>query len=124
MDEFTDVVVVGAGPAGCAAAGLLAARGRRGLRVGRGEVPHPLLDPILLDGVALQAGAEVRLGWSADELLQRDGVVAGVRARGPNGEHWQVGARLVVAADGRKSRLARSAHLPERCLPNRHAALI
>ena len=188
MDECWDVVIAGAGPAGCAAAALLAARGRRVLLLDRGPVPHPrlcthaimpaglsvlaamgvleeveragaqrwwgvrltlngvrleaplprgwcehpyglslrrhLLDPILLDAVRRQPTAEVRLGWSVEALLGRDGVVTGVRARGPDGETRRIGARLVVAADGRRSRLARLARLPERLLPNRHTALI
>ncbi len=188
MDECWDVVIAGAGPAGCAAAALLAARGRRVLLLDRGPVPHPrlcthaimpaglsvlaamgvleeveragaqrwwgvrltlngvrleaplprgwcehpyglslrrhLLDPILLDAVRRQPTAEVRLGWSVEALLGRDGIVTGVRARGPDGETRRIGARLVVAADGRRSRLARLARLPERLLPNRHTALI
>jgi 2-polyprenyl-6-methoxyphenol hydroxylase-like FAD-dependent oxidoreductase len=188
MDERFDVVVVGAGPGGCAAASLLAGRGWRVLLLDRGESPHPrlcthaimpaglpvldrmgvldeveaagaqrwwgvklslngvpvhaplpeswsahpyglslrrqLLDPLLLDAVVRQPSAEVRLGWSAEGLLGRDGVVLGVRVRDPEGGRRCIGARLVVAADGRRSRLARAARLPERRLPNRHTALI
>jgi flavin-dependent dehydrogenase len=188
MDERFDVVVAGAGPGGCAAAALLAARGRHVLLLDRGQVPHPrlcthaimpaglpvldemgvladveaagaqrwwgvrlslngvrvhaplpsgwsaypyglslrrpLLDPILLDAVVRQPSAEVRLGWSVDGLLGHGGVVGGVRARDPAGRMWRIGARLVVAADGRHSRLTRAARLPERRLPNRHTALI
>ncbi len=43
MDETWDVVIAGAGPAGCAAAALLAERGRRTLLLDRGQVPHPRL---------------------------------------------------------------------------------
>ncbi len=166
MDERWDVVVVGAGPAGCAAAALLAARGWRVLLLERGSVPHPrlcthavmpaglsvlaamgvlqeveaagaqrwwgvrltvngvrldaplphgwceypyglslrrhLLDPILLGAVRRQPTAALRLGWSVEALLGREGVVTGVRARGPHGELCRIGARLVVAADGRR----------------------
>ena len=66
----------------------------------------------------------MRLGWSAEALLGRDGVVMGLRARTPAGVQHRISARLVVAADGRKSRLARAARLHERRLPNRHTALI
>lgn len=83
-----------------------------------------LLDPILLQAVHQRRSAEVRLGWSVASLLGRDGVVTGVAARDPDGAAHRLGARLVVAADGRRSRLARAARLPERLLPNRHAALI
>jgi menaquinone-9 beta-reductase len=188
MDEQFDVVVVGAGPAGCAAAALLAADGRRVALLDRGAVPHPrlcthaimpgglpvlarmgvldqvlaagaqpwwgvrlqlngievqaplpagwaefphglslrrhLLDPILLRAVNQQRTADVRLGWSVDSLVGRDSVVSGVAARDPNGRACRLDARLVVAADGRHSRLARAARLPVRILPNRHTALI
>lgn len=82
------------------------------------------LDPILLGAVHDQPAAEVRLGWSADALLGCEGAVAGIRARDPGGGTHRIGARLVLAADGRRSRLARAARLPERRLPNRHVALI
>jgi flavin-dependent dehydrogenase len=188
MDERWDVVVVGAGPAGCATAALLAERGRRVLLLDRGGVPHPRLcthaimpaglpvldamgvreeveragaqrwwgirlslngtridaplpygwcrdpyglslrrerlDPLLLGAVVARSTAEVRLGWSVEALLGRAGAVTGVRARGPEGLTRRIGARLVVAADGRRSRLARAARLPERLLPNRHVAII
>jgi 2-polyprenyl-6-methoxyphenol hydroxylase-like FAD-dependent oxidoreductase len=188
MDERWDVVVVGAGPAGCAAAALLAARGRRVALLDRGTIPHPRLcthaimpaglpaldemgvleeveaagaqrwwgvrmlfngvrmraplpsgwcafpyglslrrdrlDPILLRAVERRPAAEVRLGWAVEGLIGRDGAVLGVRARDPRGNERRIGARLVVAADGRRSRLVRLARLPERRLPNRHVALI
>jgi flavin-dependent dehydrogenase len=83
-----------------------------------------LLDPILLDAVRSRPLAEVRTGWSAESLLGRDGAVMGLRARDADGHITRIGARLVVAADGRRSRLVRAARLPERLLPNRHIALI
>lgn len=189
MDERVEVVVVGAGPAGCATAALLAARGRRVLLLDRGPVPHPRLcthaimpaglpvlaemgvlteveaagaqrwwgvrlmlngvtvhaplphgwcafpyglslrrqhlDPILLRAVQRHPTAEVRLGWNVDSLIGTGSAgVTGVRAHDPKGHIHCIGARLVVAADGRRSRLARAARLPERLLPNRHVALI
>lgn len=188
MDERCDVLIAGAGPAGCAAAALLADRGRRVLLLERGAVPHarlcthaimpaglpvlaqmgvldrieaagaqrwwgvrlmlngvPLqaalprawaafpyglslrrerLDPILLHAVQQRATAEVRTGWSVEGLLGQTGVVSGARVRDAEGGCRRIGARLVVAADGRRSRLARAARLPERLLPNRHTALI
>lgn len=188
MDEHFDAVVVGAGPAGCAAATLLARDGWNVALLDRGVAPHPrlcthaimpsglpvlatigvleqvesagaqawwgvrlllngveiraplpdgwseyphglslrrhLLDPILLDAVRAQRSAVVHEGWSAEALLGDRGIVTGVRVRDTGGARRRIGARLVVAADGRRSRLVRSARLPERVLPNRHAALI
>ncbi len=188
MDEWWDVVVAGAGPAGCTVAALLAGHGYRVLLLERGQIPHPrlcthaimpaglpvlaelgvldqveaagaqrwwgvsllfngvpihaplpagwprfpyglslrrqYLDPILLGAVNRQPAAEVRVGWSIDALIGGGGVVMGVRARQPDGDVRRIGARLVVAADGRHSRLARAARLPERVFPNRHIALI
>lgn len=188
MDERWDVVIAGAGPAGCTAAALLAERGWRVLLLDRGGVPHPricthaimpaglpvlerlgvltaveaagaqrwwgvklslndvpvhaplpsgwcrfpyglslrrhLLDPLLLETVRQWPAAEVRLGWSAEALLGSAATVTGLRARDAAGGMHRIGARLVIAADGRRSRLARAARLPERRLPNRHTALI
>jgi 2-polyprenyl-6-methoxyphenol hydroxylase-like FAD-dependent oxidoreductase len=53
----------------------------------------------------------VALGARAEELIEEAGTVRGVRYRGPDGWH-SISARLVVAADGRFSRLRRLAGLP------------
>ncbi len=181
-------MIAGAGPAGCAAAALLAERGHQVLLVERGAVPHPrlcthaimpagldvlarmgvldqaeaagaqrwwgvrlhldgvtvaaplpagwtrhayglslrrhLLDPLLLAAACRCPAVSLRLGWSAEALLGRDGVITGVRLHGPGGAVQRVRARLVVAAGGRHSRLVRAARPAERVLPNRHTALI
>jgi flavin-dependent dehydrogenase len=75
-----------------------------------------VLDTLLIEAAA-EAGAEVGLGYSVDELLFEDGRVAGIRGRTESGrgvEH----ARIVVGADGHHSFVARSVgaerynHLP------------
>lgn len=214
MDEQVDVVIAGAGPAGCTAGALLARHGHRVVVLDRGNVPHPrlcthaimpaglpvlaalgvldqieaagaqrwwgvrlllngveisasfpahlggaevlagapvartaatnasghswhdarypfglslrrhLLDPILLGAVTRHPVVDVRLGWRVEGLLGREGVVTGVRVREAGGAVRRVFARLVVAADGRLSALARAARLPEWRLPSRHTALI
>ena len=64
------------------------------------------LDAILLRA-ATDAGAEFLPRRRAFDLLQRDGRVVGVRARGPDGEVEDHPAGFVVGADGLRSRIAR-----------------
>jgi len=61
-----------------------------------------VLDALLLEAAA-EAGAEVRTGFSVDELVVEDGAVVGVRS-GDGVER----ARVVVGADGRNSFVARA----------------
>lgn len=71
------------------------------------------LDPMLRRVATDTEGVEVRLGSTVKEVL-RDGSgrVAGVRGAGPGGEPLTIRARLVVAADGRSSKVAELAGLP------------
>jgi 2-polyprenyl-6-methoxyphenol hydroxylase-like FAD-dependent oxidoreductase len=52
----------------------------------------------------------LRMNSRVEELIEEDGVIRGVRYRGPDGRH-EVRARLTVAADGRFSRLRKLAGL-------------
>lgn len=86
--------------------------GRDGLGVSR-----ELLDPLLLDH-AQSRGAEVLMRHDAHDPIIEQGRVRGFRVR-PVGEldsGSEIRARLVVAADGRRSVLARRLH-PELCDP-------
>jgi len=65
-----------------------------------------LLDKILLDAAA-QAGAEVREGFSVQELLFEGSRVSGVRGLA-SGATVSERARLVVGADGRNSMVAKA----------------
>jgi flavin-dependent dehydrogenase len=73
-----------------------------------------VLDQVLLDAAAA-AGAEVRLGFRADELLWDGRRVTGLRGRGRQGAPAAETARLVVGADGKHSFVARAAGAARYC---------
>jgi flavin-dependent dehydrogenase len=64
-----------------------------------------VLDAILVDAAAA-AGAEVRQAFSFEEPLFEDGVVVGIRGRTKAGTLVEERAKVVVGADGMRSRLA------------------
>jgi flavin-dependent dehydrogenase len=66
-----------------------------------------LLDKILVDAAA-DAGAEVREGFTVDEILVSDGRVTGIRGHGRDGKQVTEHARVVVGADGRHSHVAKA----------------
>ena len=66
-----------------------------------------LLDKILVDAAAA-AGAEVREGFTVEEVLVSDGRVTGVRGRDQGGSSIVEQARVVVGADGRNSAVAKA----------------
>ncbi len=68
-------------------------------------VPRDLQDVQLVEAVREQ-GAEVRERCAVQELFWRAGRVAGVRYRDAEGDEREVGATLVVGADGRRSTVA------------------
>lgn len=55
-------------------------------------------------------GFTLRMGWEATEVLERNGVVSGVRATGPEGVQ-EICADLTVGCDGRHATSRASAHL-------------
>ena len=66
-----------------------------------------ILDKILVDA-AVQAGAEVREGFTVEEIVVEDGVVVGIRGHDEGGNSVVERARVVIAADGRNSALAKA----------------
>jgi 2-polyprenyl-6-methoxyphenol hydroxylase-like FAD-dependent oxidoreductase len=66
-----------------------------------------VLDKILVDA-ARNAGAEIREGFSLQEVLVEDGVVKGIRGRGSDGLTVEELARVTVGADGQHSIVARA----------------
>jgi flavin-dependent dehydrogenase len=66
-----------------------------------------VLDNILVDAAA-EAGAEVREGFTVDEIVIEDGRVVGIRGRTANGTNTIERGRIVIGADGRNSHVARA----------------
>ncbi len=66
-----------------------------------------VLDKILVDAAA-EAGAEVREGFSVQELLMEDGRVIGIKCKAKGGAVVTERARIVIGADGQHSMVARS----------------
>jgi flavin-dependent dehydrogenase len=71
-----------------------------------------VLDKLLVDA-ASAAGAEIREGFTVEEIVLEDGRVTGIRGRGADGRTVTEHARVVVGADGRHSLVARAVK-PER----------
>jgi 2-polyprenyl-6-methoxyphenol hydroxylase-like FAD-dependent oxidoreductase len=64
-----------------------------------------VLDKLLVDGAA-EAGAELREGFTVDELLMDAGRVVGIRGHSKQGGTVTEQARVVIGADGRSSFVA------------------
>jgi flavin-dependent dehydrogenase len=71
-----------------------------------------VLDKILVDAAA-EAGVEVREGFTVDEFIFDGETVAGIRGHGADGRKVEERARIVIAADGRNSSLARAVQAEE-----------
>jgi 2-polyprenyl-6-methoxyphenol hydroxylase-like FAD-dependent oxidoreductase len=65
-----------------------------------------LLDPLLRETAVAIPGVELMLGRTAERLVREGEAVRGVVVRDRDGEETSLGARLVVGADGRDSRIA------------------
>ncbi len=70
------------------------------------------LDRVLADAAA-EAGAELRMEFSVDELVRDGDRVAGIRGRDRRGGAVTERAAVVIGADGRNSPLARTVAAPE-----------
>jgi len=64
-----------------------------------------ILDKLLVDAAA-EAGAEVREGFTVDEILKEDGAVVGIKGHSKDGHTVIERARVVIGADGRHSLVA------------------
>lgn len=94
--------------------GHVVLEGRRPATEGVDALYRPrctLLDSIMVDA-ARAAGAEVREGFSVEELVWSDGRVAGVRGHERGGQAITETARLVIGADGKHSTVATDVAAP------------
>ena len=66
----------------------------------------------LLTAEAADAGAEVRQGFTVQELLWEDGRVVGIRGRDATGATVEERAHIVIGADGARSFVARAVGAP------------
>jgi 2-polyprenyl-6-methoxyphenol hydroxylase-like FAD-dependent oxidoreductase len=66
-----------------------------------------VLDKLLVDA-ASEAGAQVREGFTVEDVVVQDGRVTGVRGHGRHGQTVTEHAQVVIGADGRHSRVARA----------------
>jgi 2-polyprenyl-6-methoxyphenol hydroxylase-like FAD-dependent oxidoreductase len=71
-----------------------------------------VLDSLLLHAAA-EAGADVREGFTVDELLVIDDTVIGVRGHGRGATPFEERARMVIGADSVNSVVARAVRTPE-----------
>ncbi len=66
-----------------------------------------VLDQLLVEA-AVEAGAELREGFTVDEVLAADGTVTGILGHAKRAQAETARARLVIGADGRHSVVART----------------
>ena len=76
------------------------------------------LDPLLREAAAATPGVELLLGQTVERLVHEGGAVRGVVARDRAGTESELRGRLVIGADGRDSRVAELAGVPEKRTPH------
>ena len=69
-----------------------------------------ILDKLLVDAAA-EAGAEIREGFTVEEILIEDGRVAGIKGHSKGGTAVTERAKVVIGADGRHSLVAEAVSL-------------
>jgi 2-polyprenyl-6-methoxyphenol hydroxylase-like FAD-dependent oxidoreductase len=68
-----------------------------------------VLDKLLVDAAA-EAGAEIREGFTVEEVLIEDGRVVGIKGHAKDGATVTEHARVTIGADGRNSLVAQALH--------------
>ncbi|MSR13953.1 MAG: FAD-dependent monooxygenase [Gammaproteobacteria bacterium] len=82
-----------------------------------------VLDPLLCQTAAATPGVELCLGHSVKDLIVENGRVTGIVTHAAAGDRT-LRSRLVVAADGRNSRLAELAKIRIKSSPNRRSLIM
>lgn len=80
--------------------------------IAEGCAPRRKVLDQLLAQAAVEAGAELREGFSVQEIIRDGDRVIGLRGRDKGGATVTERARLVIGADGRRSLLARTVEAP------------
>jgi flavin-dependent dehydrogenase len=76
--------------------------------IGHGYCPRrTVLDQLLVEA-AVESGAELREGFTVDEIVASDGMVTGIRGHAKGGEVVTERARVVIGADGKHSLVAKT----------------
>src|SRR5437870_10878596 len=132
----TDVLVVGAGPAGLTASALLARSGVGAITVtkyprlmtrGSGparradydsaspsalvNAPQHVLEPIILNA-ARSHGADIRFSTELVSITQDENAVQAVVQERDSGEEYTIAARYAIGADGGRSTVAAQIGFP------------
>jgi flavin-dependent dehydrogenase len=82
------------------------------------SIRRETLDPILRNLAAETPGVELMMATQVTQLTRSEKRVAGVVVRGRDGEQRELGARLVVGADGRDSAVGAMAGVRARAMAN------
>jgi 2-polyprenyl-6-methoxyphenol hydroxylase-like FAD-dependent oxidoreductase len=82
------------------------------------NVRRQTLDPMVRELAAQTPGVSLRLGHSVKDLVREGARVAGVRVSDRDGQESELRAPLVVAADGRHSKLGELAGVPAKTAAN------
>jgi len=85
------------------------------------SIQRAKLDPLARGLASAESNVELVLGASACGLRFADGECRGVEMETRDGRRRVIAARLVVAADGRRSKVAELARVPARVRPNARA---
>jgi 2-polyprenyl-6-methoxyphenol hydroxylase-like FAD-dependent oxidoreductase len=76
--------------------------------IGHGYCPRRTILDHLLAEAAVEAGAELREGFTVDEIVASDGTVTGIRGHAKEGEAVAERGRVVIGADGKHSMVAKT----------------
>jgi flavin-dependent dehydrogenase/pimeloyl-ACP methyl ester carboxylesterase len=82
------------------------------------DIRREKLDPMLRQQAAQTPGVDMMLGQTVTAVIQPNGRPTGVRVADRERHERDITARMIVAADGRESDMAKLARVPARVLPH------